>query len=231
MHIYEIDAAVEDSDLLGMAFHAQQYTLPIYGYHAWWRASDCTETFAYHRRVVKLLQSRRPPNLWLFKAPHHKFHLDAIASAYPDARFVMTHRDPAKAIPSYASLVSNLFPPANGSHDLMRLGPEVSEHMRVGMENAISARARIGADRFLDVHHVDLVADPMGTLGRVYAFLGLDLTPAVERAMRHWQVTNRSGAHGTHRYTAEQFGLSTTQLRDDYDFYIKHFDVAVEDNR
>ena len=54
---------------------------------------------------------------------------------------------------------------------------------------------------------------------------------AVERAMRDWQVTNRSGAHGTHRYTAEQFGLSTTQLRDDYDFYIKHFDVAVEDNR
>ena len=27
---------------------------------------------------------------------------------------------------------------------------------------------------------------------------------------------NRSGAHGTHRYTAEQFGLTDAQLRDDY---------------
>ena len=36
------------------------------------------------------------------------------------------------------------------------------------------------------------------------------------------------GAHGTHRYTAEQFGLTTAQIRSDYDFYIRHFDVAVE---
>ena len=69
-----------------------------------------TPTFAYHRRVVKLLQSRRPPDLWLFKAPHHKFHLEAIVAAYPDVRFVMTHRDPAKVVPSYASLVSTIFP-------------------------------------------------------------------------------------------------------------------------
>ena len=46
--------------------------------------------------------------------------------------------------------------------------------------------------------------------------------------MRDWQEANRSGAHGTHRYTAEQFGLSAAQLRSDYDFYIRHFDVALE---
>ena len=33
---------------------------------------------------------------------------------------------------------------------------------------------------------------------------------------------------GTHRYTAEQFGLSTEQIRSDYDFYIRRFDVALE---
>ena len=25
-----------------MAFHGQQFTLPVYGYHAWWRAADLT---------------------------------------------------------------------------------------------------------------------------------------------------------------------------------------------
>lgn len=231
MHIYEVDATVEDSDVLGMAFHGQQYTLPVYGYHAWWRASDCTQTFQYHRRVAKLLQSRRPPNLWLFKAPHHKFHLEAIVSAYPDARFVMTHRDPGKSVPSYASFVSAIFPPANGEHDLKRLGPEVSNHLREGMENAIAARERIGEDRFIDVHHRELIADPIGTIRRIYDFLGHELTPAVEQRMREWHAENRSGAHGIHRYTAEQFGLRTEQVRDDYDFYIKHFDVALEEKR
>ena len=36
------------------------------------------------------------------------------------------------------------------------------------------------------------------------------------------------GAKGTHHYTAEQFGLSADQIRSDYDFYIRHFDVALE---
>ena len=228
MHLYDVHATMEDSDVLGMAFHGQQYTLPVYNYHEWWRAADCTETFSYHRRVISLLQSQRPPNLWLFKAPHHKFHLEAIIAAYPDTRFVMTHRDPARVVPSYASLVSALFPTPERHHDLHRLGRELSVHLREGVERAIAARRRIGEDRFLDVHHRDLNADPIGTVRRVYAFLGLELRPDAESAMRHWHTANRSGAHGTHRYTAEQFGLRTAQLRSEFDFYIRHFDVEVE---
>ncbi len=105
MHIFEVDAAMEDTEVLGMAFHGQQMMLPVPSYRRWWRAADLTQTYAYHRRVVKLLGSRRHPDLWLFKAPHHKFHLEALASAYPDVRFIMTHRDPGKVVPSYASLV------------------------------------------------------------------------------------------------------------------------------
>ena len=230
MHIWEPDATLEDSEVLGMAFHGQQYTLPVYGYHAWWRSADLTSTFAYHRRVVKLLHSRRPPDLWLFKAPHHKFHLEAIVSAYPDVRFIMTHRDPAKVVPSYASLVSAIFPaPQGGARDLRRLGREVSDHLRAGMQSAIAARARIGGDRVLDVHHRELAADPVRTLRRVYDGLGIEWTASAERAVLAWQERNRPGAHGTHRYTAEQFGLSQVQLRSDYDFYIRHFDVAIEE--
>jgi hypothetical protein len=229
MHIYDVDATMEDTELLGMAFHGQQFTLPVYGYHAWWRAADLTATYHYHRRVAVLLQSQRPPNRWLFKAPHHNFHLEAILAAYPDARFVMTHRDPAKSVPSWASIVSTIFPAPDGQRDLHRLGREVAEHLRVGVEHAIAARARIGEARFFDVHHRELIADPMGTVRSVYEFLGLELRSEVERALLDWQDANRSGSHGTHRYTAEQFGLSTAQLRADYDFYIRHFDVAVED--
>ena len=228
MHLYEVDASVEDTWLLGMAVHAQQYTVPVYGYHAWWRTADARPAYQYHRRVVKLLASRRPPHLWLFKAPHHNFHLEAILAAYPDARFVMTHRDPVKAVPSWASLVSTIFPETAGGLDLHRLGHEVSNHLRVGVEQAIAARARIGEDRFLDVHHREFVADPMGVVRRVYDFLGYELTPTVERTIADWTVENRSGAKGTHHYTAEQFGLTDAQLRDDYRSYTDHFDVDIE---
>jgi hypothetical protein len=228
MHLFEVDATSEDTEVLGMAFHAQQATLPVFGYQAWWRATDMTAAYAYHRRVLKLLQSRRPPDHWLLKAPHHNFHLEAFVAAYPDARFVMTHRDPAKAVPSWVSIVAAILPEADGERDLQRLGRALAEHLRVGVDQAIAARSRLGDDRFLDVHHHELVSDPMGVVRRVYEFLDLELRRPVEQSIAGWQAANRSGSHGTHRYTAGQFGLSTAQLHDDFDGYIRHFDVAIE---
>jgi hypothetical protein len=229
MHIVEVDAAMEDTEILGMAFHGQQMTLPVPGYRSWWRRADLTDTYAYHRRVVKLLGSRKGPTRWLFKAPHHKFHLEALAAAYPDARFVMTHRDPAKVVPSYTSLVSTVFPPPAGERDLGALAAEIGVHLREGMERAIVERARIGEERFLDVHHLDLVADPQDTIRRIYDWLDIDLPPDLADTIFEWQRANAKGSGGTHRYTAEQFGLRVDEIRADYDFYISRFDVAQED--
>ena len=228
LHLYELDATTEDTELLGMAGHAQSYTWPVYGYHAWWRRADLRPTYRYHRRVVTLLQSRRPPNLWLFKAPHHIFHMEAIVDAYPDVRFVMLHRDPGKVVPSYASLVSTIFPKPRGRRDMRRLGQEVSAHLREGVRNAIAAREHLGEDRFLDVHHHELARDPLDTLRRVYDFLGMPWHNAVERSALAWQQRNPPGAHGQHHYTAEQFGLSAAQIRTEFDFYIERFGVTVE---
>ena len=72
------------------------------------------------------------------------------------------------------------------------------------------------------------VADPWGTVERIYEFLDLELEPAVERAFRAWHAENRSGTHGAHHYSAEQFGLSDEQLRADFPFYTEHFDVELE---
>jgi hypothetical protein len=99
------------------------------------------------------------------------------------------------------------------------------------MEHAIEARGRIGDHRFLDVHHIELIADPLGTMHRIYNFLGLRLDEKAERMMKEWQASNRSGAHGIHTYSSADFGLSDEQIRSDFSFYIDHFGVAVEDKR
>jgi hypothetical protein len=228
MHLFDVDATFEDTEVLGTAFHGQGFTLPVYGYQAWWRSTDLLPTYRYHRRVVQLLQSRRPPARWLFKAPHHNFHLPEIAQVYPDARFVVTHRDPAIAVPSWVSFVAAIFPASGGERDLHRLGRAASEHLRVGVERGIAARPVLGEERFIDVHHQELRADPLGVLHRIYDFAGLELRPDVEATIVRWSAENPVGAHGVHRYTPEQFGLSAAQLRDDFDFYLRRFDVAEE---
>jgi hypothetical protein len=227
MHLWDPEATEEDVEVLGMSFRAQQFALPIFDYHAWWRDADLDETYAYQRRVIKLLQSRRPPSRWLFKAPAHNFHLPAFFKSYPDARVIMTHRDPAQAVPSTMSFVS-AFQQQATSISPEEWGPRRAEHLRIGAERAIEARGRIGEHHFLDVHHRDFVTDPFATLERIYDFIGLELRSETRVRMQAWHARNRTGAHGSHRYTAEQFGLSEAQLRAEYGSYIERYGVPLE---
>jgi len=226
MHLHELDAATEDPMLIGLEFKSQNATAPIFSYHAWWRECDMKPAYAYQRKVVKLLQSKRPPNRWLFKAPHYAFHLEDVISAYPDAQFVITHRDPVKTIPSWASLVSTLWP--TGSLELFgrdNLGQVLANHQAIGMKKMIEARERLGPDRFLDVHQRDFAADPLREMERVYDFIGLELTDATRRQMLQWSEDNKVGTFGAHKYTAEEFGLSKEGLRKQFQFYTDHYNV------
>ena len=213
-----------------MAFHGQQYTLPVYGYHAWWRGADLT------------LHLRLPPagrEAAAVAAPARSVAVQGAAPQLPPrsdrvglSGRALRHDAPrsgqGRCRPRRASCRRSSRPP-QGERDLHRLGREVSEHLRVGVENAIAARARIGEERFLDVHHRELIADPMGTRAARLRLPRPRAAPGGRAGDRSTgSEANRSGAHGTHRYTAEQFGLSAAQLRSDYDFYIRHFDVAVE---
>jgi hypothetical protein len=231
MHLWDPDATDEDLGVLGMSCRSQQFAFPIFEYHAWWRNANLDATYAYHRRVIKLLQSRRPPNRWLFKAPAHCFHLRSFFRAYPDARVIMTHRDPAKAVPSTISFVSAYQPQVTATTP-QEWGPRRAEHLRIGAERAMEARTQIGEQHFLDIHHRDFVTDPFGTLERVYDFIGLELLSETRKKMELWHVRNRSGSHGSHRYTAEQYGLTEAQLRADFQTYIDRYGVPLEgDNR
>ena len=63
MHIFEIDATMEDTEVLGMAFHGQQMMLPVRGYRDWWRDADLTETYALpppRREAPRLAAAARP---------------------------------------------------------------------------------------------------------------------------------------------------------------------------
>lgn len=229
MHLWDADATEEDVFLLNLDFHGQNATFPVLSYHKWWREADLTETFAFHRRVTRLLQWKRPPNDWFFKAPAHNFHMEALRSAYPGTKFICTHRDPSKSIPSAISFINALLPPGSGLfEDKHFFGRHNAEHLRVGVERAMAARKRIGEENFMDVHHRDFIRDPFGTLEKIYAFLGRDFRPEARAKMEAWHAQNRSGAHGAHHYTAEEYGLTREGLREAFAPYIARFGIELE---
>jgi hypothetical protein len=221
-HIHSVDGPADDGTLLALDFHNQELGWPVHSYTRWWRGASLTSTYAYHERVLRLLHMHRPPHRWLVKAPYHNFHLDDLAGNYPAASFLMTHRDPALAIPSACSTVAD----AQGDvQDPKVLGAFLLEHLVDGIGRAMDARSRIGENRFLDITQQELEVEPVGTCERIYDFLGLELSDCAQSAIGDWSIANRRGSRGEHRYSAEQFGLSSEKIRTAFARYIEQFNV------
>jgi len=230
MHEDTPTGPTENHDLLGFSFRTYHFEgmASVPGYTRWWLRCDMTPAYRYHRRVLKLLQWRCPPTRWHLKSPPDVFALDALVAVYPDARFVMTHRDPAKVLPSVCSLISTVHELTGEAPDAVRLGATQVEAWTEGMRRALDFRRRVGEGRFTDVHFSDLTADPIETLRRAYAGLDLPFTEPAERQMRAWVAENPRGKHGEHHYTLEEFGLARGGVRSAFAFYTERCGVALE---
>ena len=227
LHILDPDGPEEDlaflASLTMQAFHG---ALPMPDdYLNAWIDDDYTGFYTLHRRVLKLLHSERPPHLWLLKAPPHLFRLDAFFREYPGAKFVWTHRDPAKVIPSVTSLQYTLNAERciEGSLDKVAAGQRWLGFWSEGMRRGLAARAAIGEERFVDVWNDDLAARPVETLAALYDKLGFDFTPAMQAAVEDYQTRNARGAFGEHRYTPEEYGLTCDAIRAEFKDYIERF--------
>jgi hypothetical protein len=227
MHISDSDGPEEDPVFLyGLDMHAYYGFLPMpQDYTDWWISADFRSTYALHERALKLLQSAGPPRPWLLKGPVHLFHLETLAAQYPDARFVMTHRDPAKAIPSVASLQINLHAARceSGRLDKRERGRMALDFWAQGIERGLAARARIGDERFVDVFNDEVVRDPLAALGKVYDHIGMDIAPDLARGIVDYSRRNAPGAHGKHEYTLEEYGLEESAIRAAFAGYLDRF--------
>ncbi len=227
MHIHDPDGPEEDISLLSpLNMHGFHGALPMPdSYIRWWVDADYTSTYAYHRRVMKLLQSRRPPGLWLLKSPAHLFKLDAFIQAFPNARFIMTHRDPAKVIPSVASLQSTMQAARTlpGSIDKAERGRFFQALWQQGIDAGLAARQRIGESRFIDVTNHEIIREPLSVFKRIYAHLNLPMHDGFEDRVTAYNARNAPGSGGEHRYTAEEYGLCTASIRETFRNYIVRF--------
>lgn len=201
------------------------YDIP--SYRDWLFDTDQSPAYEAHRRMLQHLQWRAPGQ-WVLKYPKHLLSLDTLFATYPDARLVWTHRDPAVVLPSVASLTGYMRSPTPG-YDPRRFGPEWASLEEMVLRRGLSVRdRRPDPQRDHDVHYADLMADPIATIKGIYDHYGLVLTDEAAAAMQRWMDAHPQREHGTHTYSAEQFGLSTDRLRRRFSFYMERFGIAPE---
>jgi hypothetical protein len=230
MHEDTPTGPTENHDLLGMSFRTFHFEgmAWIPSYLQWWLACDMVPAYRMHRRVLQLLQSHCPPSRWMLKSPPDSFCLDAVLAVYPDARFVMTHRDPAQVLGSVCSLIHTMYEMTGKPPGPERIGAAELASWSEAMRRLLTVRGRVDEARFADVHFHELVADPLATVARAYQKLGLSLTPEAERRFAGHARANPRGKHGEHRYRLEDWGLDRAAVHGAFRVYTERCGVRLE---
>ena len=193
----------------------------------WLEDQDARPAYAYLDRLLRFLQWQKKragqqADRWVLKTPHHIGFTDIFFETFPEAKVVLTHRDPLETVPSMCSLVHSIRVLNTDHVDELEIGRQWGGRLSRMIERCLDVHDRF-PDRFLDLHYRELIADPMASAQRIYDFAGICLTPEVERNMRQWAVENARDKRPVHRYTLDQFGFTKAGLRRDFARYYERF--------
>ena len=197
-------------------------------YSEWLDRQDLVDAYQYYRQQLQYLSWRWSGSHWLFKAPAHLFAMDALLKVFPDACIVHIHRDPIKAVPSCCSLSAMGRGRFSERVELTEVGSHWLNLLSKGVDRTMQARAGVGAERFFDVQYVDLIKKPIETVRQIYDYFGYTYSDRMEEDVKKWIQENPQHKYGVHRYTLDQFGLTTEQINQKFAKYCERFNVTKE---
>jgi Sulfotransferase family len=216
---------MECHELMALDFksHIFQSFAQIPSYSTWLvEKADLEPTLAYQRKVMKLLQWGEPTREWRLKCPSHVLWLDAIDAAFPDARYVMTHRDPTDVILSVADLYADIIGSFTDQIDRPYIGRLNVEHWTKGMDRALEFRAAGAEKRFYDIDFRAMQADPIGEVTGLYGWLAEPVTDEFEQRMQSWWTLAAAEREPSSRADPVEFGIDFDAVRPRFARYVEH---------
>jgi len=210
-------------DIGGMYFETMA-PMPTWRDH--YRSSDQAEPYAYLRLMLQALQWLRGGERWVLKSPQHLEQFRVLVRTFPDATFVVTHRDPVSVTASMCTMITY-----SARLDLNEVNPPaIAGYWSQRVEDLLRActqdREVLPADQSIDVRFTDLLADQDGVVRAIYELAGQELTDTSLQAMQRFAETHPRGRHGTVAYKMAPLGLRSTERRSALSEYSERFGVA-----
>jgi len=232
LHLYDEDGSDECHACLQQSWGAaglhNLYRVPGY-FDYLLDEADLTQTYRVHKRQLQCLQWRSERRPWALKYPNHVVAMNEILTVYPDARFVMTHRDPAQVVGSIAKMSWNLrgmctpTPP-----DMHEVGADMVHFIARHIDRIMAFDAGPHGQRVVHVDYYALVADPVGEMRRIHAGLAIDTPDEVARSVGDSHAANPKNARGRNDYSLSQYGLNADDLRRQFAAYVTRFAIPTE---
>jgi hypothetical protein len=222
MTVHPFDAFDADEDILildqTLLSRTAETLACVPSYYAWLRKQDLRPAYRYWYRTLQLLQwQKRRRGLsaqrWVLKTPMHLAFVDHILELLPDATFVQTHRDPLATIPSYASMVHELWLGVSTAADPLEAARQTSATLEHDLARCLQVRATLPEGTFIDVDFRNTVTDPIGVIERIYAHVGLEMPDLAARQIRGYMQSHPRDARPEHKYSLAQFGFTEAEIR------------------
>jgi hypothetical protein len=203
------------------------YDVPSY-FDYMMKSLDFTASYRVHKRQLQLLQWRVKQPRWAVKYPNHVISMDAILEVYPDARFVMTHRDPVQTLASISKMTLTLRGTRYETVDPKRVGRQMLDFVRRHIDRILAFCKSPQGGRVTHVDYYRVVDNPEAVMREVHAALGIESPEEVRTAVADWRRRNPPGARGSNPYSLEQFGLDPDEVAELYSDYRRYFDIPRE---
>ena len=216
------------SSFVSYAFSASFY---VPNYTSYVAQNDHASAFAWHKRVLQLLQSTGRPHHWLLKGPTHLPVLPALFDAYPDARLALMLRDPVKSAASVVDVSGVLYYMRSDDTSLGKgFGKSIDgkesyqtlQDMIDWMEDGT-----IPKDQVFPIDYPAFFADPDAALEKLYGDLGFSLSKRSKQAMLDYVSNKPKDKFGKHEYDmgdAETIAAARAAFRP----FQEYFGVASE---
>ena len=202
-------------------------TSPTHTYLRWLLSQELRESYQLYRKVLILHQAAAPDRRLTLKCPHHLAWLPALSEAIPEAKLVLTHRDPVQAVPSECKLVLSSHALSTSDLDWRRTVEGNSFKIHTFSTRVVEFADGPSGDRLIHVPSRRLVKDPVGLVRDIHARAGAAFTEDHAARIDAFASENRQHKHGRNHYAAEQFGLSPAALAEDFGAYRDRFQAEL----
>jgi hypothetical protein len=225
MHEMTVDHAHEEiqllaNDLSGMLFETT-YRVPDFAAH--YKAHDQAASYAYLKLTLQALQWLRGGRRWVLKSPQHLEQFPVLLATFPDATFVVTHRDPVAVMQSMATMISYASRMACDRPDPIAVSRYWLGRADDLLNGCLRDRDVLPRDQSIDVRFEDFMADERGTVAAIYDLAGQPYDSRTREAMSAFCAEHPRGRHGGVVYDPTMLGLRPAEVADAFRGYRERF--------
>jgi hypothetical protein len=231
MHEMTVEHVHEEIQLLAIDFSSMLFETiaPMPSWRDYFLAHDQRPHYAYLKKVLQVLTWLRGGERWVLKTPQHIEQFGPLLETFPDATFVVTHRDPIAVTVSVTTMLSYTARMSQAKPDPFAVAGYWADRLERMLHACVRDRDLLPDAQTIDVPFDAFMADDVAMVGRIYEVAGQPMDDASRAAMERFMADHPRGKHGSIVYDFAQLGIDPDERRKALDFYVDRFGVTLED--